>query len=191
MAFVKHFSYRDKLVAAESAPSSDGLKNWPGDISSDIVPPIFIDLRRLVSPDDVFTSQVVCNDIEPFGEEVARLTGSTIVGLGGGPHLQLWIDGKLVYTNVNFSAQRSILHSLVELDSPITSETQIRLRVCSPESSAYLAASLSLWTKKLLQETCSQRKGKDFDYVPKDNAQKTEKSSIECLAPIVGRQEPN
>ncbi len=184
-SFVKQFLYREKLAAAESALANDGIKIWPGDISSDGPQPIFIDLKALAAPLDVDGGDIACTDVEPSPAEMDRLKGASIVGLGGGPHLQLWHDGKLIYGSVNFSAPRSILHSLVELSSPVAKETKIRVRICGARNSIYLGVALSFWTKESLLETCAARKNESYDYVPTENAEKLERSDIECLAPLV------
>ena len=185
-AFVRQFNYSEKLVLKDSVQSQEEIKTWPGDIGESLQP-IFIDLQQSTSSVNVSGADIACADIQPLPSEIERLKGATVIGLGGGPHLQLWVNNKLTYAHVTFSAPRRTLHSLVEIEEPITANTKLHVRVCGNKGATYFGAAMSLWKKDALREICANRKDSHYDYIPAENAKILERSDIECLAPLVNK----
>jgi hypothetical protein len=135
-------------------------------------------------------ASVVCTDVVPKSAEIQRLAGSTIIGLGGGPHLELWVDGVAEYSSVRFSGPRRIIHTLVELRKPTTGTSNIRLRVCGIEHAGYFGVSLSLWKLASLESLCKERFNQNIDFILQPNARHRELADLECIGTLASPNEP-
>lgn len=136
-------------------------------------------------PNETFLNHL-CSEIAPSPEEIARLTGSDYVGVGGGPYIKIFRNQKILETLVAENTTYQLLSRLVALQSPVNPHDEFRFLVCSP-SDRPMGLSVSFWQRSALEELCSYRRNFDVEKFqpwieissnPKDTR------SVECFGKV-------
>ncbi len=128
----------------------------------------YLNLSRLLTPPptdrNLSHSPSNCVTVRPTAEEMRNHQKTDLVGLGGGPEIRLWWNGKMMLTaSPPKYASPRMQGIFIELPRPLNENDQIEATICSENPEA-LAFSLSLMTKNDLVSFCKNR-GKE----PRDN----------------------
>jgi hypothetical protein len=105
-----------------------------------------------------------CVEVKPTQEEIKRLRGASILALGGGELLQVYMDGKPLNVSPGFYGSRNIIHTLIKLPSAITPTSSITVRACGTAPTGFTAVAMSLWGQPQLLAICENFAARDpFD----------------------------
>jgi len=99
-----------------------------------------------------------CALVKPEAEEVKKLAGATLVGLGGGRNLRLWLNGKPLYATQSAYPRSLAVQVLVPLPRPLQAADRLEVLVCSSREAAFWGVSLSLWSEAALKSVCDWKK---------------------------------
>jgi|GEM_PF-1184409 len=177
------------LEIAPMPPSdSTSFRNLTPANAQDLVPVSaapspYVDLRTLPLPRTA-DSQTGCVKVTPAASEVARLAGASLVGLGGGRNVRLYVNGKPRFTSMRIFVQPRVLSILVPLERPLAATDTIEVLVCSGGSSPYHGVALSFWTRAQVDEHCRTKGHNSLD-APVETTRWTHTIQARtCLAPM-------
>jgi len=105
---------------------------------------------------DAVSSDRGCLTLRVPAPEVARLAGSELVGLGGGPTLRLRWNDQPVGSAGPFSAPR-VLQRFIELPRPLQAGDSLDISSCAEKDAPFWGAAASFWTRASLTAACTSR----------------------------------
>jgi hypothetical protein len=146
----------ESFRSADPAELTTGTP-WEHNLTDSAFRPVFFRQAPPKPAAEAGPTDMSCVSIVPTASELTRLAGSDIVGLGGGPYLELWVDEKLAYSDDRFAGAKTIVHTLVPLTQPVTPSTSLRVRACFPTRVADYGVAVSLWTQAALKEICARK----------------------------------
>ena len=103
------------------------------------------------------TSRFLCAAVRPLGIEVEKHAGATLLGLGGGQWLRVWLNGSALLNHHVSTPKPRILHELVTLPRPLLATDRLDAIVCSRRTANYLGLAMSLWKKKDIVDLCHKK----------------------------------
>ncbi len=83
--------------------------------------------------------------------------GNTVLGIGGGRNVRLWINHHTIYSSVIPTSEPKLIRDLIELEKPLKSGDLIEILTCGTLDAAFFGFSLSSWTKTELIEVCATK----------------------------------
>lgn len=111
---------------------------------------------------EVSPASSLCAAIKPAPEEMSRHAGANLVGFGGGKEINLWWNGKLLFTADSPHPVPRRLEHLVALPRPLRAGDQMVAIVCAPGNAPHFGIGMSLWKNEELEKLC-RVKAKDGD----------------------------
>lgn len=150
--YVKHFNVEllNYSGSEDHAAIPSSAKGHGGTV--DMMQSTYLNLSLLPQAD----SKRNCALISPDETEMRRLAGASLVGLGGGPILKLWVNGKPSFrTRLGFFKARSV-QIVVPLDVPLKPSDRIELLVC-PKDTLFWGGALSLWRPREVESVCARK----------------------------------
>ncbi len=94
-----------------------------------------------------------CNFVRVSAQEVERRKGAEFLGVGGGPELQVRLNGRNLYRGASSEAPTPI-ERLIPLPQPLSSRDRIELALCPTQKVPLMAVSVSLWKRSEIAEVC-------------------------------------
>lgn len=118
--------------------------------------PVYFNFLHLRKPSE---PEFSCVWLRPQAAELKRHAQATYLGLGGGPNVRIWIDGKPWYQSRGETAYSTVVSVLVPLPRRLGSIRSLELLVCepSPKGPEYFGAALSFWTVDAIDGFCRSR----------------------------------
>jgi hypothetical protein len=154
-----------EIAPLPSSERSDPSTKWePAPAGS-----AFLDLRKA-------SRGAQCVAVRPSSDEVARRAGSTMVGLGGGPSVRLWLNGRPLFASAVAPALLRAVDVLVPLDEPLRATDSLEAVVCSPSPSPFFGITLLLLDPKEVDAACGSKAREPTDFQLRDPR--------ECALPI-------
>jgi hypothetical protein len=100
---------------------------------------------------------VSCALVEPSAAERKRQAGKTVLVLGGGRSLRVWLNGQKFFRSVAARDSIQLSDRLVPVGRTLTAEDRIQVIVCSKDSAPGMGVALSFWTPQEIDERCKER----------------------------------
>ncbi len=101
--------------------------------------------------------QIRCFKASPSPLEISRSAGSTVLGIGGGSYLRIWLNGKKLYNSITSPSEAALVHQLVRLPRPMAPRDQLEVVACSQVTGTVLGIALSTWNDRELITLCKAK----------------------------------
>jgi hypothetical protein len=95
-----------------------------------------------------------CFLVRPSASELSKHSGSVALGVGGGPSIQVWIDGRPWYRFIT-PAPPALVSRVARLPHPLRMTDRLEFLVC-PGTADYLGISISFWEERELKTFCNE-----------------------------------
>lgn len=105
----------------------------------------------------VSTGNINCVQVKPTPAEIKKHLGSEILGLGGGPNLRAWLNGKPLFESYGEPATASMIQTLVPLPKPLTAQDSVSVLVCPGTKTNFYGIAMSFFTQKTLDAICEEK----------------------------------
>jgi hypothetical protein len=99
-----------------------------------------------------------CVYVHPAAAEVAKHSGATVVGIGGGKTIRLWQHDQPIAT-LSGGPEPRLLNAFALLPSPLAADDEFQVEVCSAIGDSYMGLALSLWKKDEIEAACRNAGG--------------------------------
>ncbi len=99
-----------------------------------------------------------CTTVRPSPRELSSHLGATVLGVGGGPQLKIWWNGKPLYLSESATFPRA-LSRFVPLPKPLARTDTIEAAVCAGPDAQYEGIGMSFWTEVEIQAVCRAKNG--------------------------------
>jgi hypothetical protein len=127
----------------------------------------------------------LCATVQIPVQEMARLAGATVLGVGGGPQIRVFRNGRLIGGLGHGDALFHTTGKMLVLDTPVAASDRIQALLCA-EGHQSLGVSLSLWQQTHLASLCDVKR---VEVVRQEWSQSlkttSEWAALECLGPVV------
>jgi hypothetical protein len=128
--------------------------------------------------------KVLCAQVEPDPEEIKRLAGAEILGIGGGPHVRVWRNGQLIIETHMDLGRPGLVNLMAHLESPLVGSDRVQVMVCNDDDSPSGLA-LSFWRQAALRQLCASNGSQAMQVQqPLKAGVLTNVNPLECLAPF-------
>lgn len=165
----------------QMTPESAELKPIP---SLNLSGSIYVDLFKVFekSKSAAQTDRMRCVSLEVSDEERLKWVGRTILGVGGGRNVRIWMNGNPLYHSITMSSTPVPVFQLVKLSRPLRQTDRLQGLVCSLEEATTFGWSLSSWGEQELSQLCEKKGWKPPDTLLDARAwKKVGRSRISCL----------
>lgn len=106
---------------------------------------------------------VSCILVEPAPSERERQAGKSVIVLGGGRSLRVWLNGRPFFRSIAVTDSVSLMDRLVPVGRKLTAADRLELLVCSKDSAKSLGLALSFWTPEEITASCKDRGWKEAE----------------------------
>jgi hypothetical protein len=97
---------------------------------------------------------VVCAAVRPSATAVAQHAGKTLIGIGGGRNVRVWLNGEPFYASGTAFEKPRLVQQLAALPRPLTPADRIEAVVCSRSDASFLLLALSFWDQGEVDSIC-------------------------------------
>ena len=140
--------------------------------------------KSVVSDQTRSSAKIFCAQVEPENAEIRRLAGADVVGVGGGPAVRLWRNGRLILESRKKLEIAHLVNLMVKLEPPLSDRDHLQIVVCSDQEGP-VGLALSLWRTQDLRELCTQKLNPAvFAQHTEDRSVASNNSSTNCLGPF-------
>lgn len=101
--------------------------------------------------------QVRCLLLTPSPAEMAKAAGRTLLGVGGGRYLRVWLNGARLYNTGEAPSSPKLIHQLIRLKRPLARSDRLEILACSQVAGSFLGVALSTWSPKDLEGICQAK----------------------------------
>ncbi|NDD92048.1 hypothetical protein EBZ37_08190 [bacterium] len=127
--------------------------------------PVYLDFAKLFDPPQDRQAEpsddaMKCVSIEPSIKERAKWVGRSILGIGGGRNVRIWLNKKPFYHSITMSNSAQVVHQLIDFGRALRPQDEIQAVVCSRESSPVFGLSLSFFSESELSDLCERKQWK-------------------------------
>ena len=127
------------------------------------VPSVYLDLRygplarTLKAEGPSSAGAVSCVMLRPSVESRKKQNQKTVMALGGGRSIRVWLNGSKFFRTVAASHAVDPMHRMVVFDRALTPADRIEILVCSKADAKNFGLTLSFWSPNEIVELCRSR----------------------------------
>lgn len=161
-------------------------------IENDHYPTMF-DMRRWLKAKQVnlpFGGKEICV-LAKLGQSIYKEhVGAEYLGVGGGQKLRVfWGNKQIYFHDTGKKKEIGMIRSLLPLPTKLAKDSPLRVEVCSPPTAPFHSLALSLWTKKQIEDICSEKRIQSLSKFLGTDAESTHIGLMDqtCLGPIAAR----
>lgn len=162
--------------------SLQSLENRKGTTKEHLAESSYMNLFSVFSSERILKEdEAHCALVGLPKEEISRIQGAEYLVLGGGRGFQFWLNGKPVFSTQEAFLRSQATQIVVPLERKLALQDRIEVMVCSAKASQHWGLSLSAWTKRELENHCSQKNALE----PKEiQWPLTGSKAMTCLGPM-------
>lgn len=134
---------------------------------------------------ELASAGLACVTMRPTRAEIARLAGAEYLGVGGGPHVLVQLNGKSLFARqhrVEFEA----LDAFVPLPRALNAKDTLTVQTCRSTNSDRLGVALSFWKQDQFRDICKW-KGMPAQGPTMGGAAFSDKPTFNCLATFAAK----
>jgi hypothetical protein len=138
----------------------DGSLEWRPAFSESRKTVPYLDLRKADKVPELAKGgepKTRCHWVRPARDGLSPFEGAELVGLGGGPNLRLWVNGRREFQSVGAPGGAALVQVLVPLERPLGRNDRFEALVCSPAGTSYEGVALSFWKRQDVDQFCKSR----------------------------------
>lgn len=164
--FVKNYDYQLEPIQKMpdiGAASPKTAKAWRPREAVDNEFPDYFDFQRSLpikaQKDGAETSKesiIECVWLRPTAEEMTKNQGQTFLGIGGGPNVRLWLNGKSWFQSLGEVVYGKPIDVLVPVP-PIKPTDELVMLVCPGPQAPYFGVMMSFWSEQKIADTCKEK----------------------------------
>lgn len=121
----------------------------------------------------------------------ATRAGATILGVGGGRHLRVWLNGRPLFSTREPAQVALMVERFVRLPRPLGAGDEIVAVACAQEGLPYHGLSLSYWTDEAITKVCAWKGQGELPYLREREPWAQVGGRENCLAPFASAGMPS
>lgn len=129
-------------------PANISGANWNNLVASEN----YFGLKNTNTPTNNLS--IWCTAIRPSVEEIKAHQGSTLIGVGGGRNIRLWLNAKPLYYSQHSPEFPRLLHQFIRLKHPLQANDTLEAIVCSQYGLPFYGFALSFWKEPDIAKAC-------------------------------------